>query len=167
MLGGKGGQPKTDEVDFYLIRNCCYVVRKLTWGGGGSAKNWRNLTRGGGRKKANFNWRHLWTIPYTIPYWCPRPKSNKVTANCCTIEEGLLYLNLLDSNMILKLVLQIGVQMEIFFAFEVCLQPFQKWKGCRHTDMHTAIHNKFQAWSASNPSRYFEMNPFSNPKKHT
>ena len=86
--GGRGGQQKTDETwqggisqkmtksIFYLIRNCCYVVRNLTWGRGGVSQKLTNPDKGGrgGRKKANFNWRHLWTIPYKLqkePSVCP------------------------------------------------------------------------------------------------
>ena len=54
---GRGVSQKLTKSIFYLIRNCCYVVRKLTWGRGGVSQKLTKPDKGGrgGRKKANFN----------------------------------------------------------------------------------------------------------------
>ena len=46
--GGGGVSQKLTKSIFYLIRNCCYVVRNLTWGRGGVSHKLTKPDKGGG-----------------------------------------------------------------------------------------------------------------------
>ena len=56
--GGRGGQQKTDEVDFLLNKKLFLCSEEPDMGGGGFSQKLTKPDKrggGGGRKKANFN----------------------------------------------------------------------------------------------------------------